>query len=84
MTLLFDQGRSQHMTVLSATSPPPLEYPESDGLPVADNSRQMLWIVIFYNNLEILFGGRPDVLVGGNLMWCPVEGEDETRAERCL
>jgi Uma2 family endonuclease len=61
-------------------SAPPLtsvEYPESDGLPMADNSLQMLWIVIFYNNLDILFGGRSDVFVGGNLLWYPVEGENE-------
>jgi Uma2 family endonuclease len=67
------------MTVLSATPAPPLEYPESDGLPRADNSLQLLWIITFVNNLEILFGGRPDVAVGGNLMWYPVEGEDEVR-----
>jgi Uma2 family endonuclease len=67
------------VTILSATSPASLVYPESDGLPMADNSLQMLWIVILYNNLEILFGGRPDVFVGGNLMWYPVEGQPEVR-----
>src|SRR5437588_11606407 len=68
------------MTVLSAIASPPLEYPESDGLPMADNSLQLLWIVILYNNLEILFGGRPDVFVGGNLRWYPVKDENDIHA----
>jgi Uma2 family endonuclease len=65
------------MTILSATPSSPLEYPESDGLPRADNSLRLLWIVILCNNLKILFSKRPDVFVGGNLMWYPVEGEPE-------
>ena len=55
-------------------------YPESDGQPVADNTRQLRWIVTLYGNLAALFRDRPDVFVGGNQFWYPVEGEPEVRA----
>jgi hypothetical protein len=41
-------------------------YPESDGLPMADNDRQFLWIMLLAGNLMALFAGRPDVAVSGN------------------
>ncbi len=67
------------MSVLSTPSPSPLVYPESDGLPMADNSLQLQWIVTLYDNLDILFGGRGDVFVGGDLLWYPVQGDPEIR-----
>ena len=46
--------------------PEEIIYPESDGLPMADNSRQTQWIVYFYDNLKALFTDRADVRVGAN------------------
>jgi Uma2 family endonuclease len=54
-------------------------YPESDGQPMADNSRQFHWILVLVGNLAALFRDRQDVLVGGNQFWYPVEGEPEIR-----
>jgi Uma2 family endonuclease len=54
-----------------------LIYPESDGLPMADNSRQFNWIFVIYGNLAALFSEVKDVLVGGNMFWYPVEGHPE-------
>jgi Uma2 family endonuclease len=57
---------------------PPLEpvfYPESDGQPMSDNTRQFAWIYLLYGNIEALFHDRPDVFVCGNQNWYPVEGE---------
>jgi Uma2 family endonuclease len=49
-------------------------YPESDGQPMADNTKQFRWIVIIKENLEILFAAIADVFVAGDLFWYPVEG----------
>lgn len=56
-----------------------LDYPESDGKPMADNTRQLHWIVKLYSNLEALFAERADVFVGGNQFWFPREGEPDTK-----
>jgi Uma2 family endonuclease len=54
-------------------------YPESDGLPMADNTKQFRWIVIIKENLEILFASIADVFVGGNLFWYPVEKQPKIK-----
>ncbi|MCI0463908.1 MAG: Uma2 family endonuclease [Gemmataceae bacterium] len=55
----------------------PIIYPESDGLPMADNTRQFMWIVVLYGNLAALFRDRLDVFVCGNQNWYPVEGHPD-------
>jgi Uma2 family endonuclease len=65
--------------VLSNPLPREVEYPESDGEPMADNTKQLLWIVVLYGNLAALFRHQPDVFVGGNQFWYPVEGEDQLK-----
>jgi Uma2 family endonuclease len=52
-------------------------YPESDGKPMADNSRQFQWIFVLAGNLAALFHDRADVFVCGNQNWYPVKGEPE-------
>ena len=54
-------------------------YPDSDGQPIADNTKQFRWIVLIKENLEILFTDNPDVFVAGDLLWYPVEGKPEIR-----
>jgi len=54
-----------------------LIYPESDGQPMADNSRQFLWITVLYGNLAALFRDDPNVFVCGNQNWFPREGEPD-------
>lgn len=55
----------------------PIFYPETDGLPMSDNTKQFRWIVTFADNLQALFHDRPDVFVCGNQFWYPVEGSPE-------
>ncbi len=68
---------------MSTTIDPPVQpeqtihYPESDGQPMAENTRQFRWIVIIKENLEALFQDRDDVFVAGDLLWYPVEGHTE-------
>jgi Uma2 family endonuclease len=52
-------------------------YPDSDGEPMSDNTKQFRWIVTIKENLEILFANNPDVFVAGDLLWYPVEGNNK-------
>ncbi len=54
-------------------------YPDSDGQPMADNTKQFRWIVTIKENLEILFASRNDVFVAGDLLWYPVQGDNKIR-----
>src|SRR3954454_13840257 len=63
---------------LEESSPPPL-YPDTDGKTLADNSRQLRWIVLLYCNLCWLFRGRQDVAVHGKMLWYVQEGDPKQR-----
>ncbi|HZY84208.1 MAG TPA: Uma2 family endonuclease [Gemmataceae bacterium] len=68
------------MNVTLASLPPkPIVYPESDGKPLADNTKQARWIVTLYDNLLALLAEVADVFVAADILWYPVEGEPETR-----
>ena len=60
--------------------PPEIEYPDSDGQPMSDNTLQFQWIVTLQSNLEILFKDNADVFVAGDLLWYAVQGKPEVRA----
>jgi Uma2 family endonuclease len=66
------------MTTLVSTDSD-LLYPDSDGQPMSDNTKQFRWIVVFKENLEILFADRSDVFVTGDLLWYAVEGRPDIR-----
>jgi Uncharacterized protein conserved in cyanobacteria len=51
-------------------------YPESDGKPMADNTKQFRWIVIIKQNLDQIYANDPNVFVAGDLFWYPVEGRN--------
>jgi Uma2 family endonuclease len=57
----------------------PIEYPDTDGNPMAENTLQFEWIVTLKGNLDALFATNPDVFVAGDLLWYPVEGHPEIR-----
>jgi Uma2 family endonuclease len=52
-------------------------YPDSDGLPMAENTLQYRWMMTIVGNLEHLFADDPNVFVAGDLFWYPVEGHPE-------
>ncbi|CAK0756681.1 Uma2 family endonuclease [Gammaproteobacteria bacterium] len=54
-------------------------YPDSDGMPMADNTRQFEIIVMLQGGLALLFVDRPDVFVAGDLLWYPVKGNNRLR-----
>jgi Uma2 family endonuclease len=50
-------------------------YPDSDGKPMANNTKQFRWILVVQQNLDWLFADDPNVFVAGDLFWYPVEGK---------
>ena len=61
------------MTPVTAGTPL-IEYPDSDGKPMADNTLQFEWIATIKGNLDLLFANDPDVFVAGDNLIYPVEG----------
>jgi Uma2 family endonuclease len=59
--------------------PTKVYYPDSDGNPMADNTKQFRWIVTIKENLDLLFATDPNVFVAGELLWYPVEGDNTLR-----
>lgn len=51
---------------------PEIDYPDSDGNPMSDNTEQYRWIVMIKENLEIIFANAPNVFIAGDLLWYPV------------
>jgi Uma2 family endonuclease len=57
--------------------PQAVSYPESDGAPLAESTKQLLWITVLYGNLSALFRPDPNVFVGGDQFWYPVQGQPQ-------
>ncbi|MHB1560755.1 MAG: Uma2 family endonuclease [Isosphaeraceae bacterium] len=60
-------------------APQAIVYPDSDGEPIADNTRQFRWIVVIKGGLDTMLRHDPDVFVAGDLLWYPVEGQPGIR-----
>ena len=54
-------------------------YPDSDGQPMSDNTKQFRWIVTIKENLELFFATVANVFIAGDLLWYPVEGNNKIR-----
>jgi Uma2 family endonuclease len=67
------------MVRLQPPSKPEIIYPDRDGQPMSDNTKQFRWIVTIKENLEWLFAEDANVFVAGDLLWYPVEGDNKTR-----
>jgi len=66
--------------VFPTRQPTTVIYPDSDGKPMADNTRQFDYIVMIQGGLAAMFADRPDVFVAGDLLWYPIEGKPKIRA----
>ncbi len=77
MEAMMTKGRdhSNYETFVEAE----VTYPESDGRPMADNTKQYRWIVTIKEGLESLFADDPDVFVAADLFWYPVRGDRHTK-----
>ena len=65
--------------ITTSYPPKPIEYPDCDGMPMADNSKLFRWIVTIEGNLEAIFRDDPQVFVAGDMLWYPVEGDAKIR-----
>ncbi len=71
-------------TTIRLTAPEEIEYPETDGEPMAENTLQYDWITRIKGNLECIFADDPNVFIAGDLFWYPVERDNTTRrTPRC-
>jgi Uma2 family endonuclease len=58
---------------------PEIIYPDSDGQAMSDNTEHFQLIVLIKENLEIWFSADENVFVAGDLLWYPVEGDNQLR-----
>ncbi|UBF24280.1 Uma2 family endonuclease [Kovacikia minuta CCNUW1] len=56
-----------------------IHYPDSDGQPMAANTRQFEVIVYIKKGCDWLFLDDPNVFVAGDLLWYPVEGNNQLK-----
>jgi Uma2 family endonuclease len=56
-----------------------VHYPDSDGLPMADNDAQLKAMINLLQALEARYSGQPDVYISGNLFIYYVEGNPGLR-----
>lgn len=63
----------------STLPPPDLEYPETDGQPMANNTIQAEVMMTLKENLEAMFRHRDDVFIAVDLFWYPVKGRPDIR-----
>jgi Uma2 family endonuclease len=66
--------------MVSQLSKPEIIYPESDGKPMTDNTKQFRWILAIQQNIDWLYANDPQVFVAGDLLWYPVEGQTQITA----
>lgn len=57
----------------------PVNYPDSDGEPMSDNTLQWDTIAYLITVIRHWFSPRPDVFVAGNLLWYYEEGNPKAR-----
>ncbi|MBI1765980.1 MAG: Uma2 family endonuclease [Acidobacteria bacterium] len=52
-------------------------YPDTDGEPMAENTKQYQYIVTIQGELDALFAADPKVFVAADLFWYPVQGRTD-------
>ncbi|MCZ0899931.1 Uma2 family endonuclease, partial [Microcoleus sp. HI-ES] len=66
-------------TTIPSQTLPEIIYPDSDGKPMSDNTKQFQLIVKIQGGIDALFKDNENVFVAGDLLWYPVEGDSKTR-----
>jgi Uma2 family endonuclease len=64
------------MALTTTGTQPNIEYPSTDGEPMAQNTKQYRWITTIQGGLAAMFRNRDDVFVAGDLFWYPIEGDN--------
>jgi Uma2 family endonuclease len=79
MTILGASTEERLVVLAAATQTDGVVYPDSDGLPISDNTRQFRWITTIHHNLAWEFAQAEQVFVAGDLLWYPVQGSSAIR-----
>jgi len=58
---------------------PLIYYPESDGMPMAENTVQYAYLTKIKDNLGISYRNDPDVFIAGDLFWYPDEEDPKIK-----
>lgn len=66
--------------ILSKPTDEAIVYPDSDGKPMSDNTKQYQYIITIQVGLDSLFENDPNVFVAADLLWYPVKGRPDLRA----
>lgn len=56
------------MSQVSTPLHPEVIYPDSDGKPMSDNTKQFRWIVLIQQNLAAMFADDANIFVAGDLL----------------
>jgi Uma2 family endonuclease len=70
------QGREEKFMTTFINLDSDIDFPDSDGKPMADNTEQFRWIVLIKENLEMMFSAFMDVFVAGDLLWYPIQDKN--------
>jgi Uma2 family endonuclease len=66
--------------IFPKTTDKAIVYPDSDGKPMSDNTKQYQYIITLQVNLDSMFAANPDVFVAADLLWYPVKNRPDIRA----
>jgi hypothetical protein len=55
----------------------PIKYPENDGKPMGESSEHIDWIILIKTELEDIYREQQDVLIASDLLWYPIEGNNQ-------
>jgi Uma2 family endonuclease len=66
--------------IFPKTTDEAIVYPDSDGKPMSDNTKQYQYIITIQVGLDSLFENDPNVFVAADLLWYPVKGRPDVRA----
>jgi hypothetical protein len=67
------------MAMQTAAAQTEIIYPETDGEPMAQNTKQAEVMMTLKENLDAIFADRDDVFVAIDHFWYPVQGHPEIR-----
>lgn len=80
LTVWYDETKGRIVLVtMTLNRPKRVVYPDSDGEPMAENTKQLRWIFTILGNLDALFAHDPNVFVAGDNFIYAREGDPSVR-----
>lgn len=79
MTFFTSKGLIPMTATIPTKTSAEIIYPDSDGKPMSDNTKQFELIVTIQGGIDALYKDNENVFVAGDLLWYPVEGDNKTR-----